>query len=469
MKFLSESIAPYGLHGESSPGLATMGPVRVLDDEASEVIVTPSVAVVGLGYVGLTLAVFLASRGFKVSGVERNPAVLSSLRQGVPHFYEPGLRTAFAEQLAAGMVSLEPSVTEAWGKGNIDTVIISIGTPRDSAGTGASPLLEVLHDLCDVLKGGELVMLRSTVGIGTTRWMAERFMAAGINVRVAMCPERTVEGQALHELASLPQIIGAMGDSAAEAATTFFAQQGVPVVVVSSPEAAELAKLASNTFRDVSFAFANEIAKIAVAADVDPYEVITATNHDYPRSRIAMPGPVGGPCLEKDPWILAQSASALNVDAPIARAARLTNEAVPARLADEISTLTDLEAPTTKIAVLGLAFKGRPETNDLRGSPSMDLVSRLLEKAPRLSLALWDPIATDVELPPWGLNTHITETFHECLHRADVVVLMTNHPAFSSCEFLDSLEKLAADAFVIDMWPMLNTRASSRLIEHQSI
>lgn len=417
---------------------------------------TPRVAVVGLGFVGLTLAVSLASRGFEVVGIEQNPEVLASLRQGLPQFFEPELEPLLRGHLHTGRLSIFGSVPEAWTSGKVDIVIITIGTPRDSAGRQSGALLSVLDKLSDVLTGGELVVLRSTVSVGTTRWMANYFEDAGVSVLVAMCPERTVEGRALIELSTLPQIVGAIDEVSATSAMRFFSQQGVSVVRVSSPEGAELAKLASNTYRDVSFAFANEIAKIAEAAGVEPHELIAAVNHEYPRSQISLPGPVGGPCLEKDPWILAESARALGVDAPIARAARLTNEALPASLVSRISLLVDLDDAATKIALLGLTFKGRPETTDVRGSPSMELVRGLSEN--RAQLDVWDPRVDCVDLSSAGANVRVAETCDECLDCADIVVIMTNHSFFSTPDFLEMLKQLPPSVPVLDLWPTFNTK-----------
>lgn len=423
---------------------------------------TPSkaeVAVVGLGFVGLTFAVSLASKGFRVVGIEQSEEVLRSLKLGKPHFHEAGLEVALREQLDASRIDLAPSMEFAWSCSSPRVVVLTLGTPRGLAGADSGPLHRVMEAMRVLLVGGELVILRSTVSVGTTRALGKSLMDSGLDVHLAMCPERTVEGQALRELSTLPQIVGGIDPPSSSMAARFFAQQGVPVVTVSSPEVAELSKLASNTYRDLQFAFANELASVARAAGVDPYELVESTNWEYPRSHLALPGPVGGPCLQKDPWILAESAESLGVDARISRAARITNELVPADVAAQVLRLIERDDPTAKVAIFGLAFKGRPETDDLRGSPSLEVINLLTKERPDASISVWDPLIASLEVDATAGNCYLAASHRECMLGADAVVVMTNHAFFSTPEFLEALDQLPPNVPVLDLWPTFNTQA----------
>jgi UDP-N-acetyl-D-mannosaminuronic acid dehydrogenase len=200
------------------------------------------------------------------------------------------------------------------------------------------------------------------------------------------------------------------------------------------------------------------LASIARAAGVDPYELVQATNWDYPRSQIALPGPVGGPCLQKDPWILAESADSLGVDARISRAARITNELVPADVVAQVLRLADLGHPTAKVAIFGLAFKGRPETNDLRGSPSTEVIRLLIGQSPAASISVWDPLIASVEVDATAGNLHVAASYRDCMLGADAVVIMTNHPFFATPEFLEALDQIPPSVPVLDLWPTFNTQ-----------
>ena len=262
-----------------------------------------SICVMGLGYVGLTLAVTLADIGFKVYGIEIKDDILNKLKKGVPHFFEPGLEGRLKSVKKSQNLKIYKEIPE-----NCDSTIfiITVGTPIDENNKIKKEMIEnVSKEISLHLKDKDLVILRSTVEVGTTAYLDERiFRKTGKSYEIAFCPERTIEGKAMVELRQLPQIIGSESINTSSRVSQFFSFMTPTIVRVSSKETAELIKLIDNSQRDVSFALSNEIAEISDAYSISAYEVISSGKLGYPRTNLPLPGPVGGPCLEKDSYIL---------------------------------------------------------------------------------------------------------------------------------------------------------------------
>jgi UDP-N-acetyl-D-mannosaminuronic acid dehydrogenase len=260
-----------------------------------------------------------------------------------------------------------------------------------------------------------------------------------------MCPERTVEGRALDEMTSLPQIIGSDTEEGYLAAAKLFSAIGTEIVRVKNLESAELTKLLNNTYRDLMFAFANEIAEIALEYDINATEIIQAANYNYARSNIALPGLSGGPCLEKDPWILVQSGIKKGLGMEISSSSRLVNERVLIKFLSR--TLADKITPK-KIALLGLAFKGNPPTLDLRGSPVFSSISYLKETYPDAEIIGFEP-AGKTDLSTVQLKT--SETLEESVKNADLIILLTNSLDFDSIPAIAALHA-SRQCLIIDYW-----------------
>jgi UDP-N-acetyl-D-mannosaminuronic acid dehydrogenase len=419
----------------------------------------PRVAVVGLGFVGLTFAVALSENGFRVIGVERDETKLTTLSQGLTYFHEPGLREALGGALADKRLTLCGTLTEA---GPMDAYVITVGTPLNESTMDTAFLDSVVDDLSSVMSGSELVIMRSTVLVGTSRRVQERLSTQlGVECDVAACPERTVEGDALRELRDLPQVVGGVTPRAQKRAAQVFRRFGVETVIVSSAEAAEIVKLTSNAYRDLTFGFANEVAMISHAAGVSAHEVIGAVNHGYRRAAIAQPGPVGGPCLEKDPWILVASASAFGVEAHLTAASRRTNESLPRHIAALAESHFSHLKPPSRVAILGLAFKGQPATDDTRGSLSFAVAAEIRERFPAAAICGWDPMA---RVPNDQLNLmQDSPDVEALLVSSDIIIVMTNHEYFDSEQFRNLCGTIPETTVVIDVWNRLPSLCGARI------
>jgi len=288
-----------------------------------------------------------------------------------------------------------------------------------------------------VLREGQTIILRSTVGPGTTEWLAGyleqlRGFRVGEDIFVAHVPERIAADRFMAEIGTLPCIVGGVGEGSGERAARLFEVLGAPIVQ-TTPVQAELAKIWANILRYATFALPNLLMMDCERYGANVFEVIDLINRDYPRGGIAQPGFTAGTCLRKD---FAFSEERSNAPGMLLAVSRV-NESVPRFLVDGIKRrLGDLRE--RKVAVLGLAFKG--DTDDERDSLSHKLI-RMLERE-LADVAVHDPI---VATP--------TASFDDAVAGADVVVVATNHSAYSTPESLAAIARTAAaDCLVVDPW-----------------
>lgn len=410
-------------------------------------------AVVGLGYVGLTLGTALADAGLRVIGVEKRPEVAAAVCSGQATFREVGLDRVLNSVVHAGRLE---AYADFPPETSCPIYIITVGTPLDAAGHARVDMIEnATAEVAQAMPENALVILRSTVKIGTTRKVVKPILErSGKRFRISMCPERTLEGNALAELRQLPQIVGADDTESSEQAARLFSNLTNQVLTVSSLEAAEIIKLADNTYRDVCFGFANEVARLCDAVGVSASEVISTGKLGYPRTNIAQPGLVGGPCLEKDPHIFQQSAKDYGLNLEITGAARLVNERQPAEcvafILDELARRGNREAPL--ISILGLAFKGVPETDDMRGAMSLRVIDAIMSASPEARLHAYDPVVSTESIRELALPLITFDDPLNAMGGADAVIIANNHPIFSTLTTSVIAQSVKPGGFVYDFW-----------------
>ncbi len=404
------------------------------------------VCIVGVGFVGLTLAMALTRKGIRVRGIEKNARVLEELVNGITEVLEPGLDQSLTDAIRDGLFSVHSIEEDSAEIFYCNVFIITVGTPIRNRVIDMEILSSAVEDIVPYLKENDLVIVRSTVMVGATRNLVlSRLKNIGFHVNLAMCPERTIEGDALREIEFLPQIIGALDEASARAADEFFSIICREVVKVDSLEAAELTKLVTNTYRDVMFGFSNEIAMVSNNLGISANQIIEAANHNYARSNIALPGPSGGPCLEKDPWILIQSAKISGVELDISRSARLANEKMVSEfLRKSLSTSTSIQ----KVGILGLAFKGHPPTRDTRGSAAFEVVDFFSREIEGVSFIGYEPAGL-----VRGFEGVISqrESAESVISECDHLIVLTNSKLLPRInEFISTLGN--PDLVIVDFW-----------------
>lgn len=416
------------------------------------------IGVVGLGYVGLTLALTLADLGFQVCGFDINEGVRKSLAKGRPTFFEEGIGQMIKDHLNKNF----KVVDDFRGANNCEIYFIAVGTPLQE---NKKPNLKYLENAAvrigKVLKNGDGIILRSTVPIGTTRKFVipilekQSGLSSGKDFSVAFAPERTIEGKALRELRTLPQVIGGIDKASTDLAASVFNRLTHSIVLVDSLEEAEVVKLINNTYRDVHFAFANELSLICNKLGIDTHRVIEAANRGYERSNVPLPSPgVGGACLEKDPFILLHSVQGHDVS--LVKHARTISNLMVDFVANETLEFLRSKKETVKnpkVLILGFAFKGKPATSDMRGSTTIPLVQKLQKEIK--NIYGYDPVVKRSEIT--NLKVKHVADLKKGFEGADAVIVMNNHPEFEDLNVRSLLANSSKPCLLFDTWGLYST------------
>lgn len=410
------------------------------------------IGIIGLGYVGLTLAIAAADNGVDVYGVEVNAHIKECLANNKAHFFEPGL-----DSLIKRHNGKEFHCVEEFPKDKVfDAFIITVGTPLKQG--EKTPNFDYIKSalrgtISKVYDGNQLIILRSTVSVGTTRKVVIPFLAGLCNksedeVRVAMCPERTVEGKAVEELTHLPQIVSGNNPEATEIAVRLFRHLTPYVITVDSLEEAELVKLYCNTYRDMSFAMGNAFCMAAQAYGVDGLKAIKHANQGYARSNIALPGYVAGPCLEKDAYILINNMPECDSKDFIV-AGRKFNESLEDLTLAWVKRKVGEPSEDKRIALSGMAFKGQPETSDLRGSSSVYIAQKLHKLG--YCLNLHDFVAREEEMKELGVGDVYSDLYEAC-ENASVLLVLNNHKKYFELQENPSIKAARNHFAILDTW-----------------
>ncbi|WP_109471095.1 UDP-N-acetyl-D-mannosamine dehydrogenase [Ornithinimicrobium cavernae] len=389
-----------------------------------------SVAVIGLGYIGLPTAAILASHGYQVLGVDVNDRHVDAVNAGEIPFVEPDLVTYVAGAVSQGTLSAQRETPKA------DVYIIAVPTPfADGYAADLSFIDAATDGLIPHLEGGELVILESTSPPGATQHMADRITAARPelttaeegserNVDVAHCPERVLPGRVMVELVENDRIVGGLTSQAAERARDLYASFCKGEIFLTDAVTAEMAKLTENSFRDVNIAFANELSIIAEKIGIDVFELIELANK-HPRVNILQPGPgVGGHCIAVDPWFIVSS---VPNQARLIRTAREVNDSKPEYVINQVlSHLDGVRSPV--IATLGLAFK--PDIDDMRESPALEITRAIAQRLPQATILAVEPNVDELPARLNDLPNVRLSGIDEVEERADVVALLVDHREF---------------------------------------
>lgn len=416
------------------------------------------IATMGMGYVGLTLSVVLAKNGFKVYGIEVKKEIVENLKSGKPHFHETRLEALLRQQQKLGNLEIHESLPNE----EIDVYIISVGTPlkKGSRTPNIEYIRDVVVNVANNMNQDSLIILRSTVPVGTSRNIVipllekQSNLKAGNAFSFAFAPERTIEGKAIVELETNPQIIGGFDEKSVRLASDLFRKLTPTVINVSNLEAAEMIKILDNTYRDVRFAYANEVAMICEKLNLDATELINAANTHYPRNNIPAPSPgVGGACLSKDPYILIDFAKKAGYDAKIIEESRRINEYIPIQIVKRIKAKLEefnKDIKKAKIFVVGFAFKGEPETSDMRDSTTLWFIDELKKYAS--NIYGFDPVIDNELLKHLGIK--VCDTMEEGYSNADVILFLNNHKSYLDLDPFEICSKMNKPAIFYDAWRM---------------
>lgn len=388
---------------------------------------TATVGIIGLGYVGLPLAVEFAKGGFKVVGYDVSERVVKNLNEGRSHIQD----VASGELSALVRRGLFEATTDEMRLAGADAISIAVPTPLvKTRDPDMSYVISAAETVSRVAHEGLLVVLESTTYPGTTREvllpMLEKLgLVIGEDVFLAFSPERVDPGNPQYHTKNTPKVVGGITQACTEIATALYASVIDKVVPVSTTEAAELVKLLENTFRSVNIGLVNEMAIVCDKLGVDVWEVINAAATKPFGFMKFTPGPgIGGHCIPLDPHYLAWKMRTLNYKTRFIDLASEINSQMPAYVVEKVAqALNEERKPVngSRVLIVGVAYK--PNIDDIRESPALD-VMRLLEQH-GAEVAYHDPF-----IPSFREDGHVrsgVELTPEEIRKADAVVIVTDH------------------------------------------
>jgi UDP-N-acetyl-D-glucosamine dehydrogenase len=402
-------------------------------------------AVIGLGYVGLPLAMELCEAGFRVIGYDVSERVTGLLMRGESHIQDvPAAQVARHAKSGAFLAT-----TDAAKLAEADTVSIAVPTPlAKTRDPDMSYVLSASETVAAHAHPGMLIVLESTTYPGTTRELLQprleaRGLVVGEDVFLAFSPERVDPGNPVYHTKNTPKVVGGITPACNEVAVAFYRSTIDTVVPVSSPEAAELVKLLENTFRSVNIGLVNEMAIVCDRLGVDVWEVIDAAATKPFGFMKFTPGPgIGGHCIPLDPHYLAWKMRSLNYKTRFIDLASEVNSAMPDFVVEKVAWALNDDRKSVKgsrVLVLGVAYKR--DIDDMRESPALD-VMRLLEER-GATVTYHDPhVASFREDGHEAFSVPLTD---EALAGADAVVVVTDHKSVDYQRVVD-LASLVVDA-----------------------
>lgn len=375
------------------------------------------ICVIGLGYIGFPTATIFANNGYKVHGVEKNTKIIESLNEGNIHINEPGLLEIALEVIKSRTLVFDNKQCQA------DVFIICVPTPIKYECYNSPDISFVesaISEMAPLLKEGNLVIIESTIPVGTVDMIHAKFKEKGVDtssIFIAYCPERVLPGNIMFEMVNNDRIVGGINTRSTKVAAELYATICKGSVFETTAKTAELCKLAENSFRDINIAFANELSLICHKENIDVSNLIQLTNK-HPRVNILNPGiGVGGHCIPVDPWFIVSNYP--HYSSLIVAARKVNNSKINWVLEQIIHQVEFLKLIKPKIACLGLAYKA--DVEDMRESPSLKILDGLLNNG-------FDAVGVEPNIVTHR-NYRIV-SLENALKECDLLVLLVSHKEF---------------------------------------
>ena len=391
---------------------------------------TARLGVIGLGYVGLPLAVEMAQAGFQVTGLDVDQAKVDAINAGESYVLDVP-SAELSEVVGAGRLRATQSFDAI---GQLDTLSICVPTPlRKSRDPDLSYILAAVQAVGTYLRPGQLIVLESTTYPGTTKEVVlpvleSADMKVGRDFFLAFSPERVDPGNPTYNTKSIPKVIGGITPNCTELAVALYQKFIEHLVPVSSPSTAEMVKLLENTFRSVNIALANEMATLCQTFGINVWEVIDAAKTKPFGFMPFYPGPgLGGHCIPIDPHYLTWKAKMTGAEPRLIELAGQINSQMPSFTVSRIADVLNERRKSlngSKILALGVAYKR--DVNDIRESPALEVLVKLIEKGAQVSYA--DPHVPSVDMA--GQTFTSRSVSPAVLREADCVVVLTDHSGF---------------------------------------
>lgn len=399
-----------------------------------------SVSMVGLGYIGLPTAVLLAQTGFNVHGYDIDSAKIEAINNGNPLMDEPDVAQVLSAVIQNGNFKASNALQET------DYYIIAVPTPfKGGKRADLSHVWDAMHAVVQRLKKGAVIIVESTVPVGTTEQIAEFVeqqtgLKVGSHVYVAYCPERVLPSNIIKELQNNDRVLGGITQQCAYQAQRLYASFVVGNLYITNATTAEMVKLVENSSRDVELAFAHQVASMSYEVGLNPYEVIALANK-HPRVNILNPTcGVGGHCIAIDPWFLIER---FPTSSFLLQAARRINDAKPHEVIERIQASVQAWRTTHQractVALLGLTYKAN--VRDFRESPALYIAQQIMQDQHN-KILLVDPYALNQEVQSLQ---HALVSFEQAVQQADILVCLVAHNQFKNVAHIIRKEQLLID------------------------
>jgi UDPglucose 6-dehydrogenase len=419
------------------------------------------ITVIGTGYVGLVSGVCFSEFGFDVICVDNNTAKIATLQTGDIPLYEPGLDKLLLKNMRAGRLSFTSNAKESVKDANI--VFIAVGTPSKSDGSAdLSYVYQAIDELADHINRDAVLVIKSTVPVGTTRAIKTFLLDRGVKLDVVFNPEFLKEGAAVEDFIHPDRVIlGVESERAKEVLSHVYRPLyvfNIPIVFTSL-ETAELSKYASNAFLAMKVTFINEIANLCECCGADVNEVALAMGLDKRiGDQFLQAGPgYGGSCFPKDTSALKDFASKLGVAMPLVNETIRSNESRRRKMVEKILQACDYDVKGKNISVLGVTFKA--DTDDMRDSPSIEIISELIRRGAHIKI--YDPSFSKQAKRAFSDVVWSKNAYDNC-NDADAVVIITDWSEFRALN-LKELRNRVRNPLLVDlrsMYPVLEVKAS---------
>lgn len=401
------------------------------------------VSVLGLGYIGLPTALLAAQVGYTVCGFDTNHEKVDKINTGNPMIFEPEVTIRLWEAIKGQKFKAYKDLQYA------DCFVIAVPTPfKENKTADLKYIFQAGEAVAQRLRPGNLVILESTVPVGTTEKLTSQLeelsgMKAEIDFFVAYCPERVLPGKIFKELVSNYRVVGGICQKSCDLAHNFYSKFVKGFIHVSDDKTAEMVKLVENSSRDVMIAFAHQVAGMCQQAGLDPHHVIELANK-HPRVDILKPTcGVGGHCIAVDPWFLVET---FPESTTLLKTARIINDNQPVLVIESIKSkikeLKNFGIEKPRVLLLGITYK--PDVDDIRESPALKIATDLSINKLGFDLRVYDPrISEEITL---GLNLEKYKSLSDGISWADIVVILVKHSEFYELKDEQLKEKVVIDS-----------------------
>ena len=404
------------------------------------------ILILGLGYVGITLfaALMKKNKKYELYGVDKSKDLIKNLKNKKFITYEKNLLNIF-EKYKNDNIFFDNQINN---NVKYDIVIICVGTPiKTNKKINDKFLFDAIRDVSKSIKNNSLIIIRSTVKVGTTKNIYTLLnKITKIKFHIAFCPERTIEGNAIEEITKLPQLVGCINKDTKKLTTDFFKILTNKIIFFETFEEPELIKLLDNSYRDSKFAFANQVAIICEQLNLNTKKIIQKANKNFGRNAIPLPGPVGGPCLSKDPYILDQSTKK---NSSLITQSRKVNEKYVELFSNKIIKYSKkLNKNYINFSIIGISFKGNPDTNDIRDSTALKIIEKIKSEFPNSKIYIFDKFVEIKKIK--NLDCIKINTIDNCFKK-NVCIIHGNNQYIKSIDINKKLNN-NKKVYVFDFW-----------------